>query len=483
MKMFVQIRAVMLVLTIVISTLFANGYFNNNVLAGEELPLIDIILKHSENRTIDDMDSGWSVTYGYISYDNTSYVNSNSSLKGTPNQIGTEKLRFYKTFNPSLNLSNCNLGFWVKTSGEIPSDFTFYLETYDNMGRVRVWRSYRTGTRLQGSDKVWSHHFIMSTSYISGTTIDMTNIIRIVFRFVASNGNWTFSIDDLRAYPNQLLFPNGAVVITFDGPYDRVFYWAGPKLLEYNYSGVVATARTNGVSLYDIERMKVLYNNGWDFCVYARMYDYSSPPLPLPLETIIENTAGEVSWLNSKGFTRGTNFIQCNRHLLDVYTEDLLNDDFYFTKGSSWLAGDRIAFPSVAFYGASHSFEQDMATLERAHTNKDMFIWFNHLDGGTYPTAYTQAQFNAFIDKIHELGMEVVTYSQLLERYTQYLQPDEPDIPDEPDDPKPQPYNITVTDGIKTYIISLQNATELDNLINYLRVGNYTVTEVAQVVP
>ena len=422
MKEFKSFKLILVIILIIGSSLYVNSFFVSGIVSEDMTPLIDNVLLYSENSLIDGMDSGWKAVYGSLAYNSNDYVTSNAFLIGIPTTSGSEKLRIQKTFTTPLNLLRCNIGFWIKTSGTIPTDFSFYVETYDTSNKVRQWRYYQLGPRLQGSNNVWSHHFVVSTDYSYESTIDMTRISKILFKFMVSTSNWTISIDDLRAYPNQELFPNGAVILTFDGPYEGAYNWAEPKLDQYNYTGVIATARANLVGKPTIEQhLSVLYAKGWDICVYGRLFDNIDPTKYLPAATIAENTLAEKAWLESKGFTRSSSFLHCNRHLLDVYTEDLLDDNFYFIKGGHWLASNPIAFPSLAFNGISTSFEKDMAGIEKAAATKTLYIWFNHLDQGTYTLAYTRTQFNAIVDRIHALGMEVLTYSQLLEKYTQYL--------------------------------------------------------------
>jgi hypothetical protein len=394
-------------------------------------PLEDTILKMSDSRLIDGMDSGWSATVGSIFFDSSDYVTASGSLKGTPSGTNEGHLAFQKSFSGHpIDLKECNLGFYIKTSGDMPSDFTFHLEVYDTSSRVRVWSYYNTGSRLSGSDEIWSHHFVGSTDFDYATTIDMTKINRVVFKFdSATSGNWTFSVDELRAFPVQKLFPNGAVILTFDGPYAHQYDWAEVKMDEYGYSGVIATAQLNIQARTTLkDHLKVLYDKGWDICVYGRLFDYQDPPQHLEESLILNDTLGafndgyvlgEKLWLDKMGFTRSSHFLQCNRHMLDVYTEDILSNYFYFIKGTHWLGSNRVTLPTLAFHGVTHSFEQDLADVERAHENGEIFIWFNHLlDDGEY----TEAQYSTLIDKIHELGVEVITYSELLDRYQNYLE-------------------------------------------------------------
>jgi hypothetical protein len=400
-----------LIVVIVWSSIYP--FFKRGVVADETLPLIDTVLQLSDNYLIDDMDSGWTAIYGSVTYDTDDFISSYASLKGIPAQQGSEKLRIEKTFSQPLNLSSHNIGFWVKTSGSIPTDFTFYFEAYDATGKMRQWVSYRMGSKLMGSDAVWSYHFVISTGYSYTSSIDMANIIKIQLKFFATTSDWTISIDELKAYPNQVLFPNGAVMLTFDGrPYQPVYDWAEPKLDEYSYAGCIATASELSP---DIQSLSRLEGKGWDIGVYGRIFDQNDPLQYLPINEILQNTIGELTWLQSNGI--GFPFLQCNRHLIDVYTEDLLDDTFYFIKGSAWMSNNMISFPSLAFYGISNYPESDLANLERAHQNQALFIWFNHLDGGSYGAAYDQTEFNTFVDRIHELGMEVITYSMLLDRY------------------------------------------------------------------
>ena len=67
---------------------------------------------------------------------------------------------------------------------------------------MRKWVSYRSGSKLMGSDAVWSYHFVISTDYSYTSSIDMANIIKIQLKFVATTSDWTISIDELKAYPN-----------------------------------------------------------------------------------------------------------------------------------------------------------------------------------------------------------------------------------------------------------------------------------------
>ena len=55
----------------------------------------------------------------------------------------------------------------------------------------------------------------------------------------------------------------------------------------------------------------------------------------------------------------------------------------------------------------------DLVGIEKAHQNGELYIWFNHMKTSA---DYSKADFAAFVARIHSLRMEVVTYSQLLQR-------------------------------------------------------------------
>jgi hypothetical protein len=386
-------------------------------------PLIDTILEKSPQTIIDGLNSGWTATYGTITYNTNDFVTSPASLLGTPRTTGPERLKFQKTFVTPIDLTNSNIGFWIKTTGAIPSDLTFYLEAWDNTKlatNYRQWRYITQGDPLVGSDATWSHHFVLSDTYNSETPIDMTKITKLVFRFISpTSSDWTISIDDLRAFPNPNLFPNGAVILTFDGPYPHQIDWAYPIMQKYGYNGVIATSKDAGDNTVK-PQLAQLYASGWDIVVYARMFDNSTTPQHLSETQILNYVITQQQWLNSLGYTRSSAFLQCNRHLTNVYTDTLLSKYFYFVKGNHWLASTSTKFPTTALTGVSLVPENDLARLQSAHDNGELFIFFNHLNNNS-PVDYTKEQFTTFIDKIHSLGMEVITYSQLLERYQNYL--------------------------------------------------------------
>jgi hypothetical protein len=386
-------------------------------------PLEDTILEKSSQTLIDGMGSGWTASFGTIAYNSNDYVTGPTSLQGTPRTTGPERLKILKTFATPINLENCNIGFWIKTTGTIPSDLTFYLEVWDSTKLVtnyRQWRYIKQGDSLQGSDANWSHHFVISSNYNSDTPVDMTKITKIVFRFLSStSSDWTISIDDLKAFPNQNLFPNGAVIITFDGPYPHQLDWAAPIMEPYGYQGVIATAQDAGDSATK-KQLGGLYAKGWDIVVYGRMFDNQTTPKPYSETQILNFVSTQQQWLNGLGYTRSSVFLQCNRHLTNVYTDTLLSKYFYFVKGAHWLASPNTKLPTTALTGVSLSPEEDLARLQAAHDDGEVFVFFNHLNNNQ-TVDYTKEQFATFIDKIHSLGMEVITYSQLLDRYQTYL--------------------------------------------------------------
>ncbi len=420
-----------------LSLLFISIFFYVNsiyrVKAESNLPLQEYILTHAESFLIDDMDSEWTAIYGSLTYNF-----GEAGLTGIPRSDGSEKLRLEKTLTEPVDLHGCNIGFDLKTTN-IPSDLSIYLEVYDIHGKMCRWGSYHKGINLLGSND-WTHHIYSSAGYYYMTSdIDMSEIYKIILKFYSAYSDWTFSIDDLRAYPNEPLYPNGAVLIALDGPYPGVENWLEPKCDEYGYKATVATARRNYPDEEDLIR---LYNKGWVICVYARMYDNSYPPKILPTIEFTENTIGELSYLHSLGIIEGANNIHCNRHISDVESQDLLDDEFFFVKGSSFTSSNKVAFPFTAFYGGSTSPEIDKKNIKKASDGGYMYILFNHLDGGSYSAAYTQEDVNDVIDLIHSLGMEVVTPKDIYERIIEYY-----GTPPPPPPPPPSGNLIVNLDG------------------------------------
>jgi len=344
---------------------------------------------------------GWTVFTGSVELGDT--------LTLTPEE-GSTSLLMQKSVN--LDLGNANLAFRVR-GVNIPTDLTLHIEAVDASGRLCRWVFYRKGSKLEGCEEAWSVHYVSSASpYYKAAGMDLSRVSLLRYRFISVSTDWSMELSDIRAYQHLDLFPNGAVMFTLDGPH-RYVSWLEDKLEKVGAAACMATARAN---LPDESYLMQLYGKGWDVVVYHRGFDYSSPPELLPIDVFRENALGEAEWLMSLGVD-DPYFIQCNRHLSTVESQGLFEAmGFKAVKGSGWTSSNLVEFPFYEYYGSTGSLTADLRRVDVAYAEKCLFIWFNHLDGGTYPGAYTEGDVNTIVDYVLGKGMEIVTYHDIEER-------------------------------------------------------------------
>ncbi len=374
----------------------------------------NIIFQNFPHFEIDDLTTGWATKYGSVTYDSDDYISAGTSLKGTAAASESEPLRIYKTIS-ATNLTDCNIGFYIKIDTDEVTNM--YVAIYDAAGKYRQWR-FTNSPNFGLTGNVYTYQIINWRNFYNDNGLDSTAVTKIEFRFFGG-ADYIVHIDNLSALPIQDMFPNGAVILTFDGPYERQFTVANPKMEEYGYKGVLGTALDGGDSDFrDPAIFGKLYQQGWDIVVYGRMFDESAPAEHLSEAEVLDFALTQQQWLRDNGLIRGSQFLQCNRHLLDAYCYDLLSDYFYFLKGYHFTSADIFNAPFFNIYGGSKAnLAAAEASLDTAIANKGVYVFFYHLKDGD---VWTDANFNDWIDYIHTSGVEVITYSQLLERYKSF---------------------------------------------------------------
>jgi len=349
------------------NNIFINRYYPD---AGVKISKpVHQMIQAADSWLIDNCSHGWTATFGWLNY-STDYMEANFSMKGSAQGAGAERLRLVKTWTTPLDLENCNLGFWLKSEGDLSNitTLTIYLEIWDVHNVARQFRWSAVEDELNGSDDVWSFHIFPYNNFVISNAINMSEIDDMRFRFLADDDGWNVSIDEFTAFPIQRSNPNGAVIFTFDGPYPHQWQWAYTAMNRYGYKGNIATSydipgESPGNGGTYLANLTKLYDQGWDICVYSRAFDGAVPPRPLSEAEILDFALRQKQWLLDNDFIRSADYLHANQHLGDVYTYDLLSDYFIFQKALHVSSVSSTALPTMYFYGGATTYANDYAAI------------------------------------------------------------------------------------------------------------------------
>ena len=368
------------------------------------------IFRHPLVQLIDDFSTNtWTAVNDTCSLetDTSIYRTSGKSVKVTTlDGIAHAKILCVTTYP---DLTNSSFGMWVYTpdSSKIAS-IRFYIHTSSS--------SYQNYTANLGYT-VNDHWVFLPFPYMAGSggTPDTTNIAYITIWVTPVTGQIATVYIDSIYHWKRCLAPSGAVTFTFDDGYPGVYTLAKPKFDKHGYKAVFAPIASR-IDANLLAMSQDLQNNGWDIVNHS--YDHNSPRnLADPATSYLLAQ----KWLADNGFKSGSNFAILYGGQHDAKMCGILENNITMSRSTT---GGYNSLPVSASLLRTQNITNTVTPatvqgyLDIAKANG---LWLNltfHniVNTSTGEYEYPIADLETIIDYCNLIGIEVLTYSQIVDR-------------------------------------------------------------------
>ncbi|KKG35390.1 hypothetical protein DU52_15815 [Methanosarcina mazei] len=366
-------------------------------------PLIQIS-ENFETETWTDTGTGATVTY-----DTDVYMTGTKSLKVVTAVGARSILRSPIIETYYQDVSNTSFGMWVR-SPDISKlgSFVLYLKNTISVHAAST-RSFVAAANDEWIFIVFSHFNI--TGEFNPAAV---RYFEIYVNTTTGNSS-TVYIDSIY-YWKRCLTPKGAITFTFDDGDESVYELAKPAFDKYKYAGVGSLV-LNSATPTRVEYAKELQNSGWDIVNHS--YDH-----------VVAHQSGDPEtqyllmqkWLAENGFKSGSRFAILYGGYNDAEIVRALNNNVLMTRSTSsgWNSLPAAGTLLVAQYAKSDVTVATLKTyIDAAVANGTWLnLIFHYITTGTPASEYeyTLSGLTELIEYCNTVGIEVITYSQAVDR-------------------------------------------------------------------
>lgn len=390
--------------------LYIDMWSADSLSANTEDNIYSIINTHSAIKLFSDFenDADWTFTEGTTEYDaSIKYMGTRSPKITTPTSSPT-----YCTWTgPIPDLTNCSFRLMV------------YAEDPTVLGSISI--------DVRCNDTTWAHYYSHETSAIqqvanrwfvlvfpnldvkAGTPdILQANQLRIRIKNVPGNSA-VVHIDRLQ-YWKKTLTPKGAAIFSFDDGLSSTYMVAKPAMDKYNYAGVIGYV-IGRMSSGDINLAREMQSCGWDIANHS-VDHVNARQLSEPKWQILLAQ----KYLKDHGFKRGSGYF-----LLPFGTQSdgiltALSNNIQLTRSTIGYYNSLPGLGNLLYVrtiSASTSLDTAKSWIDYAVANQLVVNFMVH-DLVSSPTDlnWTPENFIALVDYCNSVGIEVLTYSQIVDR-------------------------------------------------------------------
>ncbi|RDI69655.1 polysaccharide deacetylase family protein [Halopelagius longus] len=311
----------------------------------------------------------------------------------------------YRRFEDGIDLSDRDVSLAVHPGqGDTRvAQFRLQLLAPDRENRVEMWH---------GVDGVagWVRLDSGPTEFVGDP--DLGDVREVRIQSLAGEADAvSCNVDGLRTTPK---LSDPGVVVTFDGVHTTQYQHAFPIMRKYGFSGAVGvTPRLLGTFKHlDESRLREMQDEGWDVVSNPRR----EKPLPNYSPEKQEEALRNVKrWLLDNGFEEGARFVHWPGGRADAATLDLGAKYHYmgFLDGQSPTG--RVTGPMTVGRVNGDDVERTLQALERAERSGQVVVVEYHTVGATNDNRATVEEFSRTMRRIDELGLRVLTPSELWE--------------------------------------------------------------------
>ncbi|MDD4453284.1 MAG: polysaccharide deacetylase family protein [Proteiniphilum sp.] len=316
---------------------------------------------------------------------------------------------------PIPDFTNCAFSVMVYTPDYTAID-SIELDV-KTVNRTWLYTGYYDAGQIQRVNDKW---FKLVFPYLSNLNVndpDYTTPQLIRFRIKPRSGvSATVYLDDFR-YFKRVLTPRGAVTFTFDDGLPSVATRVKPIMDKYNYAGV-ASFIIGRITSSDIERANALQNDGWDIVNHSYDHDGAQLSVEPKWQYILAQ-----KWLRDNGFVNGARFALLAGGTHSTEIENTIEKYITFSRssfsGSNCLPGIGNLLNAITIK-ASLTVDGVKAHIDNAIARGTWvnFMFHDIVTSGAVDADlnYLVADFEEIVDYCNSSGIEVLNYSQVVDR-------------------------------------------------------------------
>lgn len=402
---------------------------STNIIINEEYPFAGTIphklpralINHPNVKLLSPMnsDAGWVGVNG-ATWDTTHIYAGQSSLKCTC-AIGSTYTEFVsKTFDPVLDLTNCDFGVWVyiDTKIDVCLKTTFFAPNASNFFAPRQEYYKIIGPRVNDWIFVPFNILDQDNGWTTGSP-DITNITKITL-YAYSPGNSvpvTLWIGGVCIIPRPKKYRNGAIVLNFDDGVTNQYTVAFPILKKYGFKGCLfITPSGVGRSGYaTLEELNTMYKLGWDICSHS--WEHIDLQNLSPGEIEYQGAKAQ-SWLIQHGFDISALYFAYPYGNHSLLSRSILSD-YYDLQRGVYAAHDLSTPPAInpdliltsitMSVGSYTTLENLQAIVDHIVSAKSLGVFHFH----RIESEPTPADFESMMAYIKSTGLPVVTWDDI----------------------------------------------------------------------
>lgn len=364
--------------------------------------------KHPMMVLLDDFEgSDWVTDAGTLTWDTNVKRGGTQSAK-IVTAPGVSSNLTKSTF--SFDGTDCAFGFWIYTPN--PDDIE-YLRIHQMTNSSNYWYTSRYNLLTISND--WQFVVFEDVEDNIWNSPDLANTTMIRLRIKPFTDKVaTVYISELY-YWKKSLMNNGIVTFSFDDGYIEVETLAKPIFDKYRYKGVQSLIISRATDT-KIQSSKRLQASGWDIVSHSYTHQYSSTTVNPAFQYLLAQ-----KWLADNGFEKGSAFALLSGGIHDAKTANMLTDNLTlsraFKSGYSSIPG--IKNLELAMHVDRSTTVATVKSWVDAAKAKKMWvnIVFHTISNTpTEPYDWSPAQIDELLAHCQAQGVEVLTYSQIVDR-------------------------------------------------------------------
>jgi len=377
--------------------------------------LMNETLNHPLVQPLENFESDWTVMLGSLTYSSAiKYIGSRSAMLTSP--VGSSAQISKSSTYPDLTNCAFALPVYVPDYTKL-SAMTLIVGTSGDGGDTWVnYATFYTQSIVQINEYWWLVTFDHITSSVG--TPDMSNVTALRISIAPVSGQAVTIYLSQMFFWKKILTSGGAIGITGDDWYPSWMTIMKPILDEHNFKGSFAVPISKLTSS-DIANLHTLQDQGHDIGNHTVFHHTTARSRSPEFEYLFAQGC-----LRELGFERGSRFAHLHGGYHDKQIVDIVNKHITLTRSS--ISGHH-ALPVIGNLLYARTVENTTSVdtikgwINDAKTYNYLLLLMFHDFTSSAPTQYQclDTNFEQVCAYIADQGIEVLTYSQIIDRIKQ----------------------------------------------------------------
>jgi len=374
-----------------------------------ESNLLDEFYSHPLVVEFDDFESDrWTSENSTVSYDTSKKFCGTRSLKLDIPAAGTGSIEFVGSLP---DLTDCIFSLMMNTV-DYSKLTNIHLRINTGAGNYTDYAYTESVPPMSVNDR-WMQYVLANCYNNVGTPI-LSNSTKIKIVFNVS-GATTVYIDKLCFHKRFALAPRGVVTFTVDDGFESVYTKVVPTLSKYNYAGVAAIT-TFPLTQDRLTGFRFAQQNGWDIINHS----YGHNDVNNLADPILEHLPVQ-KYLADNGFRRGAGYLAMAYGSYSDAIHDAIYNNHALIRG---VSNQQNSIPitgsvmGVKYVMAETALAAVTGWIDGAISRGHWLQLMLHDIVDSDPTGYQVLSSTLFdiVEYCHSSGIEVLTYSQVVDR-------------------------------------------------------------------